>query len=94
SLGPRDDNGDVVGGEYLLVGSLELERALGEKWGLAVFYDVGNAFDDPGHIRLAQGAGLGVRYYTPVGPVRLDIARQVGEDDPSCRIHLSIGYGW
>jgi len=94
SLGPEDSDGDVIGGKYLLVGSLELERALGEKWGVAAFYDAGNAFDEPGHIRLAQGAGLGLRYYTPVGPVRLDVARQIGEQDPSYRIHLSIGYGW
>jgi len=94
SLGPEDSDGDVIGGKYLLVGSLELERALGEKWGLAAFYDAGNAFDEPGQIRLAQGAGMGLRYYTPVGPVRLDVARQIGEDNPSFRIHLSIGYVW
>jgi len=94
SLGPEDSDGDVVGGKYLLVGSLELERALGEKWGVAAFYDTGNAFDEPGHITLAQAAGIGLRYYTPVGPVRLDIARQIGEDSPSYRIHLGIGYGW
>jgi len=94
SLGPEDSDGDVIGGKYLLVGSLELERAVGEKWGLAGFYDAGNAFDELGQIRLAQGAGMGVRYYTPVGPVRLDVARQIGEDHPSFRIHLSIGYVW
>lgn len=94
SLGPKDSDGDVVGGKYLLVGSLELERALGAKWGLAAFYDTGNAFDEPSQIKLAQGAGLGLRYYTPVGPVRLDVARQIGEDEPSYRIHLSIGYNW
>lgn len=94
SLGPEDSDGDVIGGKYLLVGSLELERALGEKWGVAAFYDAGNAFDEPGQINLAQGAGLGLRYYTPVGPVRLDVARQIGEDNPSFRIHLSIGYVW
>jgi translocation and assembly module TamA len=37
SLGPMDEDGDVIGGKYLLVGSLELERALGESWGVAVF---------------------------------------------------------
>lgn len=94
SLGPRDSNGDVIGGKYLLVGSIELERAIAQNWGLAAFYDIGNAFDEPGHIDLAEGAGLGLRYYTPVGPVRLDVARQIGTDSPSHRIHLSIGYEW
>ncbi|MEZ4600813.1 MAG: autotransporter assembly complex family protein [Syntrophotaleaceae bacterium] len=94
SLGPEDENGDVIGGKHLLVGSIELERALFKNWGIAAFYDVGNAFNDFASYDVFQGAGLGARYYTPVGPVRLDLARQIGEDDPSYRIHLSIGFGW
>ncbi|WP_054695204.1 BamA/TamA family outer membrane protein [Geotalea toluenoxydans] len=43
SLGPRDATGEVVGGRHLLVGSIELERALFKDWGLSVFYDIGNA---------------------------------------------------
>lgn len=94
SLGPEDDNGEVIGGKHQLVGSMELERALGEKWGVALFYDAGNAFNDFTAMDLKQGAGLGIRRYTPVGPVRLDLARQVGVADPGYRIHLSIGFGW
>ncbi len=94
SLGPEDDQGEVIGGKHLLVGSVELERALGEKWGLALFYDVGNAFNDFSAMDLQQGAGLGIRRYTPVGPVRLDLARQIGVDNPGYRIHLGIGFGW
>jgi len=94
SLGPEDDEGEVIGGKHQLVGSMELERALGEKWGLALFYDVGNAFNDFNAMDLKQGAGLGIRRYTPVGPVRLDLARQFGVADPGYRIHLSIGFGW
>jgi translocation and assembly module TamA len=69
-------------------------QALGptDAWGLAAFYDVGNAFDDFGNFRLKQGAGLGVRFYTPVGPIRLDLARQIGEIDPGYRFHFSIGF--
>lgn len=94
SLGPEDDQGDVIGGKHLVVGSLELEQALGERWGLALFYDVGNAFNDFDRMDLKQGAGLGVRRYTPVGPIRLDLARQIGEPRSSYRIHLGIGFGW
>ncbi len=94
SLGPEDDDGEVIGGKHQLVGSMELERAMGEKWGVAFFYDVGNAFNDFTSMDLKQGAGLGIRRYTPVGPVRLDLARQFGVDDPGYRIHLSIGFGW
>lgn len=94
TLGPENDDGEVIGGKHLLVGSIELERALGEKWGAAIFVDAGNAFNNFANMDLQQGAGLGIRRYTPVGPVRLDLARQFGVDDPGYRIHLSIGFGW
>lgn len=94
SLGPEDDDGEVIGGKHLLVGSIELERALGENWGVAVFYDVGNAFDSFSEYDLAEGVGIGVRRYTPIGPVKLDIATDISEPDPGYRFHLSIGFGW
>lgn len=94
SLGPEDENGEVIGGKHLLVGSVELERALGENWAVALFFDAGNAFNDFDDMDLQKGAGLGIRRYTPVGPVRLDLARQLDVDDPGYRIHLSIGFGW
>ncbi|MEN6624580.1 MAG: BamA/TamA family outer membrane protein, partial [Smithella sp.] len=93
SLGPKDDKGNVVGGRNLLVGSVELERYIGRDWGAAVFYDTGNAFNNLGDFSAAQGAGIGIRYYSPIGPVRLDVARQVGVDQPDIRIHLTIGIG-
>ena len=94
SLGPEDDDGEVIGGKHQLVGSIELERALGEKWGVALFYDVGNAFNDFNSMDLQQGAGLGIRRYTPIGPVRVDLARQFGVNNPGFRVHFSIGFGW
>ena len=91
SLGPKDSRGDVLGGKHLLVGSIELERAIGENWAVAAFYDTGNSFNDLDTLDVAQGAGLGIRYYTPVGPIRLDIARQVGVSDPEYRFHFTVG---
>lgn len=92
SLGPRDSNDDVIGGRNLLTFSIELERAIGESWGLAAFYDTGNAFNNFSDISLAQGAGAGIRYYSPVGPIKLDVARQIGRKDPEFRLHLSVGF--
>jgi len=92
SLGPKNPSGRVVGGKNLLVGTLEFEKAFSATWGLAAFYDGGNAFDDFSQFQLKQNAGLGLRIYTPVGPIRLDLARQIGETDNQYRISLSIGF--
>ncbi|MCX5807184.1 MAG: autotransporter assembly complex protein TamA [Proteobacteria bacterium] len=91
SLGPKGDNGEVIGGKHILIGNIELERAISTNWGIAAFYDVGNSFNNFSNIVPAQGAGMGCRYYTPVGPVRLDLARQIGIVNPGYRIHFSIG---
>jgi len=91
SLGPKGDNGEVIGGNNILVGNIELERAISNNWGIAAFYDAGNAFNNFSNIDPAQGAGIGCRYYTPVGPIRLDLARQIGVVSPGYRIHFSIG---
>ncbi len=91
SLGPVDDKGDVVGGKNLLVMNFELERAIGEDWGVAAFYDTGNAFNNYSNIDFTQGAGLGVRYYTPIGSMNLDVARQIGVSSPDFKIHFTIG---
>ena len=92
SLGPKDSFGDVTGGKYLLVGSIELERTISKLFGIAAFYDVGNAFNSLNEIDPEQGVGLGVRLYTPVGPIRLDLARQIHVKDPRFRVYFSVGF--
>jgi translocation and assembly module TamA len=94
TIGPRDASGKVVGGEHLAVGSAEVEVPLGENWGVAAFFDLGSAFNALTAIDWARGAGFGVRRYTMVGPVKVDIARQIGVADPSYRLHVSVGFGW
>jgi len=92
SLGPKDSNGNVIGGKHLLVGSLEIEYSITKNWGLAAFYDVGNAFNNFQDATWPMGAGMGVRYYTPAGPVRVDLARQINVDNPGFQLHISIGF--
>lgn len=92
SLGPRDSAGDVVGGRNLLEGSIELQRALFTNWGVSLFYDTGNAFNDLTKIRLYEGAGVGVHYYTLIGAINLYVARQISVDNPDFRVHLTIGF--
>jgi translocation and assembly module TamA len=92
SLGPKDASGKVVGGKNLFTGSLELEYAIAKNWGVVGFYDVGNAFNSMDNLQLAQGAGIGIRFYTPAGPLRVDLARQINVDNPGYQLHVSIGF--
>lgn len=91
SIGSENDKGAVIGGENLLVGSLEYERRVYGDWSVAAFIDSGDAFD--GAVpELKTGVGLGLRWRTPVGPVRLDFA--TGLDRPpgdAFRFSLSVG---
>ena len=69
-----------------------MEKTLFKDWGAAAFYDWGNAFNSFRDAYLAQAAGLGIRYYTPVGPIKVDLARQIGTPEPVFRLHLSFGF--
>jgi translocation and assembly module TamA len=90
SLGPVDANGQVVGGKYLMVGSIEFEHSLNGKWGVALFYDAGNAIDSFND-NLERGAGFGIRWKSPVGPVRIDLASALSRNGHPWRLHINIG---
>lgn len=90
SLGPEDASGKVVGGQYLTESSIEVERKFTDTWSAAVFYDMGNAYDDI-NADLQAGAGLGVRMNLPFGQMRLDAACALSDADYPLRIHLTIG---
>jgi translocation and assembly module TamA len=80
----------VVGGDRLVTGSIEYQYYFKPNWRGALFLDGGDAFDE-GEFDLHIGAGFGVHYLTPVGAIRVELARPVGEDDNSWRLHLTIG---
>ena len=90
SLAPRDSNGKIVGGEQLLVGSMEYERRIKGEWSAAVFYDRGNAIDHWTE-KLKAGAGFGVRWKSPVGQVRVDLAWALSDPGRPFHFHLVIG---
>jgi len=90
SLGPQDDDGDVEGGKNLMVGSIEFEHSFKGKWGVAIFSDGGNAINDFND-DLEVGAGLGLRWKSPVGRVRIDLANAITQDGEPWRIHINIG---
>jgi translocation and assembly module TamA len=89
-IGDLDAAGEVIGGEYLAAASAEYEHYFLERWGAAIFVDAGDAFTKSFDVNV--GAGVGLRWKSPVGLVRLEIARPVVSDfDHSWRVHLIIG---
>jgi translocation and assembly module TamA len=92
SLGPTDENGAVIGGSHRVTASVELDQLVFGNWSVAAFADTGNAFDRFGHMALKTGVGGGIRWYSPLGPVRFDIAVPLDDDAPdSYRIHVTLG---
>ena len=90
SLSPQLD-GFKIGGQALAVGSLEYNYQFKEGWRAAVFTDVGNAYDQDFKTPTAYGVGLGVRWASPIGPIRIDVASGISDDDHPIRIHFFIG---
>ncbi|MBI3802922.1 MAG: outer membrane protein assembly factor [Nitrospirae bacterium] len=89
-LGPKNDLGDVIGGRYLMIGSVEYDHRIKQSFAAAVFYDLGNAinhFDDP----LKESVGVGLRWFSPVGPIRIDVAYALREPGISLRLHVNMG---
>ena len=82
----------VFGGKHLVVASAEFERMFNRTWGMAVFVDAGDAFDSRASFDWEVGAGVGLRWRSPVGPVRIDVAHGFGDAArQSVRLHLNIG---
>lgn len=90
SLGPENADGEVIGGRYLIVGSVEYEQFVYKDYGIAAFVDFGNAvndFSDP----LEVGTGAGLRWLSPVGLIKLDVGVGITEPDTPIRLHISLG---
>ena len=93
SLGPIKivDGKEVVeGGNNLLVSSIEYDyRFEDSNWAVAAFFDQGNAANDT-DIDVMRGAGAGVRWISPIGPIRVDVAQAL-DGDKGWRVHVSMG---
>ena len=89
-VGPRIMDDFAVGAKNVVTASIEYEHYLnGGPWGGAVFVDTGSAFDDKPDLH--TGVGIGVRWRSPVGPVRVDVARGLNNPDSPYQIYLNIG---
>jgi translocation and assembly module TamA len=94
-LSPRNSLGQIVGGESLLEGSVEVRHWIRDDIGLAVFADAGGAFTSnvPDMGEAGVGLGAGIRYRTAVGPVRLDAAIPLDPrgTDSSFAVYVGLG---
>jgi translocation and assembly module TamA len=92
TLSPKE-NDDFTGGRYLNVGSVEYSYPVYPDWRMAIFADVGNASEEPLQ-NLATGIGIGGSWLSPIGPIRLYIARGIpgnSELEKNWRLHFSMG---
>jgi len=95
SVGPKFPNGKPTGGTAVSAASVEFRQRFLEHWGAAVFLDMGQASDDgkPFSSNWRAGAGGGVRYYTPIGPIRVDFAVPLNpvRGGDSFEVYIGIG---
>jgi outer membrane protein insertion porin family len=96
SVAPKDAQGEVIGGDKELLFSTELLIPIVPRFRLALFFDAGNAYGfgtefDPTNLR--YGAGVGIRFFSPLGPLRLDLGynldREPGEKE--FQVHFTVG---
>lgn len=87
---PSDGKEKSVGGKHLATGTIELTRDLPRNFGVAAFYDIGNAFDDFKDPQLEYSVGLGVRYNVAVASFGVDVAQPLSESGRNPRLHLYI----
>jgi translocation and assembly module TamA len=89
-IGPTDASGAVLGGRYLGAFSIEYEQPVTETWGIAAFVDTGSV-TDTFNVAFKTGVGLGVRWHTLIGPLRVDFAVPLSEAQDAFRVHFSMG---
>jgi len=94
-IGPQFADGNPQGAKSIDAATVEFRQRIGEDWGGAAFVDAGQASADGGPFSGAVevGAGIGARYYTPIGALRLDIAAPVTHVDGNDAFEIYIGLG-
>ena len=94
SISPRDSSGKLTGARYMTAASAEYEYQFAGHWRAATFIDVGTATNE--YFSKEQndwktGVGVGLRWITPLGPLKVDLAFAVSEENTPWRIHFTIG---
>jgi translocation and assembly module TamA len=89
TLSPKNTDGDAIGGKHLFLSSLEYEHRIGNHWAFALFADTGNAFNED--IKLEKSIGAGLRWFSPIGPVRFDIGFPLKNERNDFQVHITVG---
>jgi translocation and assembly module TamA len=92
SISPKDKKGKLKGASKLITGSIEYQHNVTDSWWGAAFVDTGEAIDKVDKSKFYTGAGLGVRWASPVGPIKFDLATPLNNKHKGS-IHLYIGLG-
>ena len=96
-LGPQDAEGNALGGEGQTILNVELRKKIYGKVHGALFYDAGSVVLDYQDLAefedYAGGPGFGLRYLTPIGPIRADFAFNIdpGENEDASVFHIAVG---
>ncbi len=95
SIGPKFRDNRPIGGTAVAAGTVEFRQRFGESFGAAVFVDAGqvDSSSAPFGGSLRAGAGVGARYYTPIGPIRVDVAVPLNKQGNDDNFELYIGIG-
>jgi translocation and assembly module TamA len=93
-LGPKDANGDPLGGRSQVEFAGEVRYRFGD-FGIVPFFDAGQVYEGlaPKFSDLRYGVGIGARYYTNFGPMRIDLATPIGRRPGEARLALYISIG-
>jgi len=98
TLGPKGAEDDPTGGNVFALANVELRQSIGKGFGIVIFVDTGNVWKRVDNIgsTLRYTTGLGLRYHTPVGPIRIDYGQKLNKErgESAGEIHFSLGHAF
>ena len=92
SISPTNDKGELTGGTKMASASVEYQYNVTGNWWAATFFDVGDSVKSLGDLTLNKGAGVGIRWNSPIGPVKVDVAWPIASNlDRGMHFYFGLG---